>query len=48
MAENRINKPAPNIDDAEIAKFEAMASLWWDKKGIDIPRGINANTIRTD
>jgi 2-polyprenyl-6-hydroxyphenyl methylase/3-demethylubiquinone-9 3-methyltransferase len=34
MAGNHTNKPTSNIDDAEIAKFEAMASIWWDKKGV--------------
>jgi 2-polyprenyl-6-hydroxyphenyl methylase/3-demethylubiquinone-9 3-methyltransferase len=32
MTENSINKPTANIDAAEIAKFEAMAPIWWDKK----------------
>jgi 2-polyprenyl-6-hydroxyphenyl methylase/3-demethylubiquinone-9 3-methyltransferase len=34
MAENRTNKPTSNIDDVEIAKFEAMAPIWWDKRGV--------------
>ena len=33
MTENFSNKQIPNIDTAEIAKFEAMAPIWWDKKG---------------
>ena len=33
MTEKLTNKPKPNIDTAEIAKFEAMAPIWWDKKG---------------
>jgi 2-polyprenyl-6-hydroxyphenyl methylase/3-demethylubiquinone-9 3-methyltransferase len=33
MTENINNKPTSNIDTAEIAKFEAMAPIWWDKKG---------------
>ena len=33
MTENITNKPPSNIDSAEIAKFEAMAPIWWDKKG---------------
>ena len=33
MTENFTNKQTPNIDTAEIAKFEAMAPIWWDKKG---------------
>ncbi|MGD2187003.1 MAG: bifunctional 2-polyprenyl-6-hydroxyphenol methylase/3-demethylubiquinol 3-O-methyltransferase UbiG [Desulfobacterales bacterium] len=27
------NKPTSNIDAAEIAKFEAMAPIWWDRQG---------------
>ena len=27
-------KPTVNIDEAEIAKFEAMAPIWWDKDGV--------------
>lgn len=33
MTENITNKPTSNVDSAEIAKFEAMAPIWWDKKG---------------
>ena len=33
MTENFTNKPTSNVDSAEIAKFEAMAPIWWDKKG---------------
>ena len=33
MTENYKNNATANIDAAEIAKFEAMAPLWWDKKG---------------
>ena len=33
MTENFTNKPTANIDTTEIAKFEAMAPIWWDKKG---------------
>jgi 2-polyprenyl-6-hydroxyphenyl methylase/3-demethylubiquinone-9 3-methyltransferase len=33
MTEKLTNKPTSNIDAAEIAKFEAMAPIWWDKKG---------------
>ena len=33
MTENSTNKSRSNIDQAEIAKFEAMAPIWWDKKG---------------
>ncbi len=33
MTENYTNKPISNIDAAEIAKFEAMAPIWWDRQG---------------
>ena len=33
MTENSNNKAAENIDAAELAKFEAMAPIWWDKSG---------------
>jgi 2-polyprenyl-6-hydroxyphenyl methylase/3-demethylubiquinone-9 3-methyltransferase len=33
MTENFSDKQTSNIDTAEIAKFEAMAPIWWDKKG---------------
>ena len=33
MTVNFTNKPRSNIDTAEIAKFEAMAPIWWDKNG---------------
>jgi 2-polyprenyl-6-hydroxyphenyl methylase/3-demethylubiquinone-9 3-methyltransferase len=33
MTEDFKNKPTSNIDSAEIAKFEAMAPIWWDKQG---------------
>ena len=33
MINNSNQKPTVNIDAAEIAKFEAMAPIWWDKKG---------------
>jgi 2-polyprenyl-6-hydroxyphenyl methylase/3-demethylubiquinone-9 3-methyltransferase len=33
MTEKLPNKLTSNIDAAEIAKFEAMAPIWWDKKG---------------
>ncbi len=33
MTKEPTNKPTSNIDTAEIAKFEAMAPIWWDKKG---------------
>jgi 2-polyprenyl-6-hydroxyphenyl methylase/3-demethylubiquinone-9 3-methyltransferase len=33
MTGNFTNKPVSNIDMVELAKFEAMASIWWDKQG---------------
>jgi 2-polyprenyl-6-hydroxyphenyl methylase/3-demethylubiquinone-9 3-methyltransferase len=33
MKKNSVNNPEPNIDEAEIAKFEAMAPIWWDRQG---------------
>jgi 2-polyprenyl-6-hydroxyphenyl methylase/3-demethylubiquinone-9 3-methyltransferase len=33
ITENYSNKPTSNIDKAEIAKFEAMAPIWWDRQG---------------
>ena len=33
MQENSNNKSKLNIDEAEIAKFEAMAPIWWDRQG---------------
>ena len=33
MATNFKNKPTSNIDKSEIARFEAMAPIWWDKQG---------------
>ena len=33
MQENSNNKSKLNIDEAEIAKFEAMAPIWWDRHG---------------
>jgi 2-polyprenyl-6-hydroxyphenyl methylase/3-demethylubiquinone-9 3-methyltransferase len=34
MIQNFKHKPNPNIDAAEVAKFEAMAPIWWDKNGV--------------
>jgi 2-polyprenyl-6-hydroxyphenyl methylase/3-demethylubiquinone-9 3-methyltransferase len=33
MGKHSTNNPGSNIDAAEIAKFEAMAPIWWDKHG---------------
>ena len=34
MQNNLPDKRNANIDAAEIAKFEAMAPIWWDKNGV--------------
>ena len=34
MIDNSTHKPDPNIDADEVAKFEAMAPIWWDKNGV--------------
>lgn len=36
-----------NIDNAEIAKFEAMAPIWWDKNGVQKPLH-DINVLRVD
>ena len=36
-----------NIDDAELAKFEAMAPIWWDKNGVQKPLH-DINVLRVD
>jgi len=33
MTGNFTNKPVSNIDMVELARFEAMAPIWWDKQG---------------
>jgi 2-polyprenyl-6-hydroxyphenyl methylase/3-demethylubiquinone-9 3-methyltransferase len=47
MTENFSNKQTPNIDAAEIAKFEAMAPIWWDKSG-DFKALHDINVLRLD
>ena len=37
MKDNSIEKEFSNIDEAELAKFEAMAPIWWDKNGVQKP-----------
>lgn len=37
MQDNAADRSNDNIDAAEIAKFEAMAPIWWDKNGIQKP-----------
>jgi 2-polyprenyl-6-hydroxyphenyl methylase/3-demethylubiquinone-9 3-methyltransferase len=34
MTDKITKKVNPNIDADEVAKFEAMAPIWWDKNGI--------------
>jgi 2-polyprenyl-6-hydroxyphenyl methylase/3-demethylubiquinone-9 3-methyltransferase len=45
MTENYPNKPTSNIDEAEIAKFEAMAPIWWDRGG-DLKALHDINVLR--
>ena len=33
MTENHADNPPSNIDVSEMAKFEAMAPIWWDRQG---------------
>jgi 2-polyprenyl-6-hydroxyphenyl methylase / 3-demethylubiquinone-9 3-methyltransferase len=37
MQDNAADRINANIDAAEIAKFEAMAPIWWDKNGMQKP-----------
>ena len=34
MIEKQNDKVQANIDDDEVAKFEAMAPIWWDRNGV--------------
>jgi 2-polyprenyl-6-hydroxyphenyl methylase/3-demethylubiquinone-9 3-methyltransferase len=45
MTENYPNKPTPNIDETEIARFEAMAPIWWDRQG-DLKALHDINVLR--
>ena len=45
MTKNYPQKPAANIDEDEIAKFEAMASIWWDRQG-DLKALHDINVLR--
>ena len=47
MTENHTDKPPSNIDEAEIAKFEAMAPIWWDRRG-DFKALHDINVLRLD
>jgi SAM-dependent methyltransferase len=33
MTDDFPKKPTSNIDETELARFEAMAPIWWDKQG---------------
>lgn len=45
MNKNSVNDPEPNIDEAEIARFEAMAPIWWDRQG-DLKALHDINVLR--
>ena len=47
MNENVSEKDFVNIDAAELAKFEAMAPIWWDKNGVQKPLH-DINVLRVD
>ncbi len=47
MNDNSIEKEFSNIDETEIAKFEAMAPIWWDKNGVQKPLH-DINVLRVD
>ena len=45
MTENYPQKPAANTEKDEIAKFEAMAPIWWDRQG-DLKALHDINVLR--
>ena len=45
MNKNSANDREPNIDTAEIARFEAMAPIWWDRQG-DLKALHDINALR--
>jgi len=47
MNHNSPEKDFANIDAAELAKFEAMAPIWWDKNGAQKPLH-DINVLRVD
>jgi 2-polyprenyl-6-hydroxyphenyl methylase/3-demethylubiquinone-9 3-methyltransferase len=47
MNDNSSKNDFANIDTAELAKFEAMAPIWWDKNGIQKPLH-DINVLRVD
>jgi len=47
MKDESTDRMDANIDSAEIAKFEAMAPIWWDKDGVQKPLH-DINVLRVD
>jgi 2-polyprenyl-6-hydroxyphenyl methylase/3-demethylubiquinone-9 3-methyltransferase len=47
MNDNSSDNDFANIDEAELAKFEAMAPIWWDKNGVQKPLH-DINVLRVD
>ena len=47
MTDKLNDKERGNIDAAEVAKFEAMAPIWWDKNGVQKALH-NINVLRVD
>jgi 2-polyprenyl-6-hydroxyphenyl methylase/3-demethylubiquinone-9 3-methyltransferase len=47
MNNNSSDNNFTNIDAAELAKFEAMAPIWWDKNGVQKPLH-DINVLRVD
>jgi 2-polyprenyl-6-hydroxyphenyl methylase/3-demethylubiquinone-9 3-methyltransferase len=47
MKDNSSEKDFANIDAAELAKFEAMAPIWWDRNGVQKPLH-DINVLRVD
>ena len=47
MSDNSGENGFANIDASELAKFEAMAPIWWDKNGVQKPLH-DINVLRVD
>ena len=47
MNDNSSEADFKNIDAAELAKFAAMAPIWWDKNGVQKPLH-DINVLRVD
>jgi 2-polyprenyl-6-hydroxyphenyl methylase/3-demethylubiquinone-9 3-methyltransferase len=47
MNDHYSEKESANIDAVELAKFEAMAPIWWDKNGVQKPLH-DINRLRVD